>query len=435
MAEHPLASTPAKVSAQLTFDGTAGSTYYYNTSSLRAGDIVQIGQQANATALDSGSYPYTMTIVDSPGSGPTTFTYTGTATVENAAQDPTLSALGAGWTINGLNKIIPATGGVLLDVGGGSVLWFSGSFGSGGGTYTSPAGDFSTLVLNSNGTYTRTLTDGNRQNFASTGLETTSVDRNNLTTTYSYSGNLLSTITDPFSQVTTFTYSGGYLQSIKDPANRLTTFTITGGKLTAVEYPDTSTWDYGYDSSGRMTSVTEPKSTGEPTKITTITYDSAERVGTVTRADSTTEEFSAGQEQGWTNSGTSGSPAPSTLLAQVGSTSTDPLSNVTTSRPDWYGLGQTSQATDALSNVTTYDLNANALATVTIDPLNRITQAAYDSKGNVTKITYPDLNTTLYGTYNSFAEPATMTDELGRVTTYTYDSHGNRTVVEDPPRT
>ena len=67
-----------------------------------------------------------------------------------------------------------------------------------------------------------------------------------------------------------------------------------------------------------MTSVTEPSSTGEPTKITTITYDSAERVGTVTRADSTTEEFSAGQEQGWTNSGTSGSPAPSTLLAQVG---------------------------------------------------------------------------------------------------------------------
>ncbi len=88
-----------------------------------------------------------------------------------------------------------------------------------------------------------------------------------------------------------------------------------------------------------MTSVTEPSSAGEPTKITTITYDSAERVGTITRADSTTEEFSAGQEQGWTNSGTSGSPAPATLLAQVGSTYTDPLGNVTTSRPDWCGHG------------------------------------------------------------------------------------------------
>ena len=142
----------------------------------------------------------------------------------------------------------------------------------------------------------------------------------------------------------------------------------------------------------------------------------------MTRADSTTEEFSAGQEQGWTNSGTSGSPAPSTLLAQVGSTDTDPLSNVTTSRPDWYGLGQTSQMTDALGNVTTYDLNSNGLATVTIDPLNRITQDAYDSKGNVTEIMNPDGTTVTYGTYNSFAEPSSMTDELGKITTYTYDS-------------
>ena len=196
--------------------------------------------------------------------------------MENAAKDPTFSALGAGWTVNGLNKIIPGTGGVLLDEGGGSVLWFSGSFGGGGGTYTSPAGDFSTLVLNSNGTYTRTLTDGTQQNFASSGLETTSVDRNGLTTTFSYSGNLLSTITDPFSQVTSFTYSGGYLQSIKDPAGRFTTFTMSSGNLTGVEYPDGSSWTYGY-SSGQMTSVTEPSSAGEPTKITTITYDSAER--------------------------------------------------------------------------------------------------------------------------------------------------------------
>jgi RHS repeat-associated protein len=435
VAEHALSaglSTPSQVSAQLTFDGTAGTTYYYNSSSLRPGDIMQIGLQANATGLDTGSYPYTMTVADDRSGTWTTTTYSGTATVENTAKDPTFSALGAGWTIDGLNKIIPGTGGVLLDEGGGSVLWFSGSFGSGGGTYTSPAGDFSTLILNSNGTYTRTLTDGTEQNFSSAGLETSSVTPNGLTTTFSYSGNLLSTITDPFSEVTTFTYSGGELQSIKDPAGRLTTFTMSSGDLTAVEYPDTSTWDYGYGSSGLMTSVTEPSSTGEPTKIATITYDSAERVGTVTQANGTTEEFSAAQVQGWTNSGTSGSPAPAVLLAQVGSTFTDPMGNVTTSRTDWYGLGQTSQTTDALGNVTSYDLNANGLATVTIDPMNRITQDAYDSKGNVLKITNPDGSTITYGTYNSFAEPSLMTDELGRITTYTYDSHGNRTVVEDP---
>ena len=340
---------------------------------------------------------------------------------------------GAGWTVGGLEKIIPATGGVILDEGSGSVAWFSGSFGSGGGTYTSPAGTFSTLVLNSGGTsYTLTQTDGTVENFNSSGLETTSVDRNGLTTTFGYSSSLLQTITDPFSGITTFTYSSGQLQSIKDPANRLATFTLSSGDLTAVEYPDTSTWDYGYDGSGRMTSVTEPSSAGEPTKITTITYDSSERVGTITRADSTTEEFSPAQVQGWTNSGTTGSPAPSVLLAEVGSIYTDPLNNKTTDSPDWRGMGLTDQETDALGDVSTTDRDVNGLATITIDPLNRITQAAHDSHGNVTKETYPDLSTTTYGTYNSFAEPASVTDQLGRITTFTYDSHGNRTVVEDP---
>lgn len=392
---------------------------------------MQIGLQANASGLSTGQYSYSATVVDVRGSTPTTFTYSGTATVINEAEDPTFSALGSGWTVSGLDKIVAGSGGVILDEGGGIGEWFSGSFGAGGGTYTSPAGDFSTLVLNSNGTYTRTLTDGTVENFTSGGLETTNVDRNGLTTTFSYSGNLLSTITDPFGGLTTFTYSSGALQSIEDPADRLATFTMSSGELTAVEYPDTSTWDYGY-TSGQLTSVTEPSSTGEPTKITTITYDSAGRVGTITRADSTTEEFSAAPEQGWTGSSSSSSPATPTLLAQVGSTYTDPLGNVTTSAPDWRGMGLTNQTVDPLGDVTTVDRNANGLATVTIDPMNRITQDAYDSKGNVTEVINPDGSTITYGTYNSFAEPSSMTDELGRITTYTYDSHGNLTVTKDP---
>ena len=337
VAEHqldPTQAAPSEVSAQLTFNGTAGSTYYYDTSSFTPGDIMQIGLQPNATSLSTGRYSYTETIIDYRGGIPTTFTYNGTATLENAAQDPTFAALGAGWTISGLEKIIPASGGVVVDDGGGTVEWFSGSFGSGGGTYTSPAGDFSTLTANSGGGYTQTFTDGTVLNFNSSGFETSSVDRNGLITTFTYSGNLLSSIKDPFGGLVTFTYNGSnQLQSIKDPANRLTTFTLSGGDLTAVEYPDSNTWNYGYDSSGRMTSVTEPSSSGEPTKITTVTYDSAERVGTITRADSTTETFSSAQEQGWTNSGTSGSPAALTLLAEVGSAYTDPLGDVTTLRP------------------------------------------------------------------------------------------------------
>ena len=227
-------------------------------------------------------------------------------------------------------------------------------------------------------------------------------------------------ITDPFNEVTSLTYSGGYLQSIQDPAGRLTTFTHSSGAISSVTYPDGNTWNYTYGSGGQMTSVTEPSSAGEPTKTTTIVYDSAERVSTITRPDGSNEHFLADQEQGWTNSGTSSNPAPAVLLATAATVYTDPLGNVTYDSPDWRGMGLTNQTTDALGNVSTVYRDGNGLATVTIDPLNRVTQEAYDGKGNVTKITYADLSTTTYGTYNSFAEPSSMTDQLGRTTNYTY---------------
>ena len=65
---------------------------------------------------------------------------------------------------------------------------------------------------------------------------------------------------------------------------------------------------------------------------------------------------------------------------------------------------------NALGDVTTADSDANGLATITIDPMNRITQDAYDADGNVTRVINPDGSTVTYGTYNSFAEPASMTN-------------------------
>ena len=51
----------------------------------------------------------------------------------------------------------------------------------------------------------------------------------------------------------------------------------------------------------------------ERSNITTVVYDSAGRVATISQPDSTTEKFSNDQESGWTNSGTSLSPAAATL--------------------------------------------------------------------------------------------------------------------------
>ena len=116
-------SVPTQVSGQLTFNSTAGTTYYYDTSLFTKGDDQQIALQANPTALSTGRDAYTVTVGDIRGTTTTT-TATGTATVLNGISN----AFGSGWTLQGLEQITSATGGVILDLGfGGRTLWFSGS--------------------------------------------------------------------------------------------------------------------------------------------------------------------------------------------------------------------------------------------------------------------------------------------------------------------
>jgi RHS repeat-associated protein len=426
------ATVPSQVSAQLTFNGgTPLTTYYYNTSSggstLNPGDVQQINLQAtNATSLATGRYTYSAQVVDIGTTVPT-LTYSGGTNVLNYGSN----AFGAGWTLEGLEHIYSESGGVILDLGDdGRTLWFttSGSGGgSGGTTYVDPPGEFSTLVKNSGGSYTDTLTDGTQITFNSGGFETATIDLNGNHTTYSYSsGGNLTSIEDYLENTTTFAYnSGGSLQSIEDPALRFATFTQSGGDLTQAELPDGSTFGYSYSSGGQLTKITDPRSNS-----VTISYDSASRVTSVSLPESATEDFTNDQEAGWTNSGTSGSPAPATLLAQAGGTYTSPNGNLTTIQPDWMGLGQAGNIIDPLGNVQLFDRNSNGLATIAVDQVNRNTQYNHDSKGNVTSIVYEDGNSESY-TFNSDSQPLTFTNADGNTTSFTY-SGGNLVGIEDP---
>ena len=157
----PSLTLPTQVSAQLTFNGTAGTTFYYNSSSLALGDVMQIAPQADATSLATGRYGYSLAIGDIRGTTTTT-NATGTATVINDSG----SALGDGWSVGDMEQVFPETGGAIVDAscpecGRTSSFWFTSG---GGGTFTSPAGDFSTFVENMGGTYTRTLANGTQIN-------------------------------------------------------------------------------------------------------------------------------------------------------------------------------------------------------------------------------------------------------------------------------
>ncbi len=250
---------PSQVSATLTFNSIVGTTYYYDTSSFNPGDVQQIALQATGTSsLATGRYSYSVQIVDH-GTALTTITLTGTTTILNESSSP----FGDGWSLDGLEQVIPETGGVILSLGGGSSLWYTGSFGSGGGTYTNPPGQFDTLVKNSNSSYTDTLADGTQVTFSSGGYETATIDLNNQHVTFSYNGsNELTSIKDNYSKLTTISYSGTDISTIKDPAGRLTTFTFSGASLAAVQQADGSHVSYTYDSAGRMTAASGPD--GQP---------------------------------------------------------------------------------------------------------------------------------------------------------------------------
>jgi YD repeat-containing protein len=206
-------AVPTTVSAQLTFNGTSGQVYYYGTSSasFNPGDFMQIALQGNATSLSTGRYPYSISVVANYPT-PVTTTYSGSVDVIN----DNASAFGAGWTLDNMQRIWPVTGGVILELPGGTSLWFAN--GSQSGTFVTPTGDFSTLSQNTSTlVYTRTLKDGTKISFNSSGYQTSILDTRGNTTNFNWNGsNQLTTISDFLNQVTTLGYTSGKVTSITE---------------------------------------------------------------------------------------------------------------------------------------------------------------------------------------------------------------------------
>ena len=116
---------------------------------------------------------------------------------------------------------------------------------------------------------------------------TSKTDRNGNTYTYTHDGeNRLTAITDPLNQTTTFGYSGGLLSSITDPFGRTTTFAHNGKNLTAITGPDGSTTQYSYDDRRLLTTKTLPGS-----KTYQYTYDQYGKIRTTQAPTGETRQY------------------------------------------------------------------------------------------------------------------------------------------------
>jgi RHS repeat-associated protein len=426
---------PSTVTATLTLAGTTAQATTYITDGrpgypiLNPGDYLEIALVGtNAYSLSTGRYGWNITVVPSSGSSNS---YNGSVDVVNQAHGP----LGAGWSLSNVSQVVSATGGVILVQPGGTSLWFAN--GQQSGTYVTPAGDFSTLVQNGNGTWTRTLPDGTAVNFNTSGYQTSIVDRVGNTTTFNRNGaNLLTSITDMNGQVTNLAYNGSnQVTSITDPANRSTTLALSSNQTTSITGPDSKQWKYSYSSNNLLTNLTDPRN-----NISTFNYDTATQVTGTTQPDGSVQQLTPVQKVGLAlpssgppppgggNNGTApGLVGAAVASYQVGS-GTQPI---WTTGLDWLGFGRPVTPADPLLDSGVWPRDVNGLAWLAADPLGRATRSFFDNKGNTTKIVLPDASVGQY-TYNAFSEVSQYTDPTGALWTYNYDSLGNLTQAVDP---
>jgi len=304
------------------------------------------------------------------------------------------------------------------------------------GSFNSPFGDFSSLVRNDDGTFSRRFTNGTVITYSATGLQTTTTDRNGNETAYTYDtdGRLVS-VTDPTGQVTNLAYgSDGLLETVTDPAGRSSNFTHNDvGDLVEVRDPEDQPTRYDYDEQQRLVSETNKRD------LTTVnSYGGGGRYTGSDLADGTTIGLSVARTLGLPDLGTDTSEfvAIEDRMSRV----TDGRGNVTQTEVNEFGSPV--RVLDALGRETIYERNANNLVTAVVQP-SSVTpsgtlrmEMTYDVRGNLTSQTEAvgtALERTTFTEYEPvFSRPVKITDADGFETIMEYDEFGNRIRTIDP---
>ena len=254
------------------------------------------------------------------------------------------SAFGSGWSLGGLQQVVENSDQSLLLVDGdGTTLLFEPPT-TPGGPYVDPAGDFSTLVELPDGTFRRTLTDQTVYNFNFQGQLASMRDRNGNQTQYLYDvAGRLTTILDPVGLRTTFSYTGNLVTGITDPDQHTTVLKYDGaGNLVAVINPDQSERQWAYDANHLLTVDTDQRGNRDQDF-----YDFAGRGVSSLRSDGSTVQVSPAEVNGLYPPAQTAAPvnatfptagAPAQAVVQIA----DPNGNVTTEMLDQRGQEESS---------------------------------------------------------------------------------------------
>jgi YD repeat-containing protein len=366
-------------------------------------------QAADPVETATGNFWETFTDVAVPGRGvPLAFSRT-----YNSDAASTDGALGFGWTFNYAMSlsVAPDLSWVTVHEENGAEVTFT----LAGAIYTAPPRVIASLVHNGDGTWTFTRRARQIFDFDVAGRLTGLRDLNGYSATLGYSGNQLSTVTDPAGRTLTLGWTAGRISSVTDTANppRSVTFQYLDGvgNLTDVVDVGGGHWTFGYDASHRMTTMRTPKYFGDttttPTPVTTNHYDASGRVDWQTDALGRQTSFDY-----------TSIPGATKVTDPKGNVRVDTFTDgLLVARTLGYGTPQVATWSYA------HDPATLGVIAVT-DPNGGLWATSYDNAGNIT-VRQDPLGRTISATYNAFNQPLTGTDPAGVTTTLVYDPAGN----------
>ena len=375
----------------------------------------------------------------------------------NSLAAATNGPFGYGWASSyAMSLAVDGSGNVTISQENGSQVTFNPAPGGG---YTAGQRVTATLVKNGDATYTFTRGKRERFTFSAAGSVTAETDLNGYTTTLSYNGTRLATVTDPAGRTLTFTYgANGDVSSVTDSGGRTVSYSYdSAGNLTSVVDAGGGTTSFTYDANHLLLSMTDPRG-----GTTTNTYDAFARITAQVDPMNRRTTFSYGASsttvtdpngnvdvQNYTNglltSLTRGSGTPQAATWTYGYQSptlaatsvTDP--NGHTSHATYDAQANLLTKTDGLARTTTFTYDSLNDLTSIKDALGHTATFAYDANGKLLSKSQPVTETnqtarTTYG-YGDSAHPGdvtSITDPTGAVWSYSYDAYGNRIKRVDP---
>lgn len=432
---------PRSISVTLTWNnGIAQAPVFFYPTGHNPGDVLDMAVQVNQPVAAAGLYSYQVAIqINLPNGTVINTSAAGNAVV--VACDA--SSIGAGWLIEGIDRLYVNANGALLVDGDGDADYFNALP---GGRFQGPSYDFGTLQTVPGQGYVYTTPDKTRYYFNPSGFMTSVTDANNNVWTYGYnSSNLLVSVQTPDKGYTTLQYnSSGLLTTINEPDGRTVTLSHDSlGNITGITDADDTTRTFTY-ASGTSLLIGDQWYPID----TTFTYNAATgKLSSVNQGLGTITTIKPAATVPLMSSG----PVPN--AAAVRGIMTDAMGHSTLYTMDAGGRVQVlvtpdratttyaydstrklvTAVTDALGNTTGYQLDANLpVVDIVTSPDTTFTKTSYDPAHLEALQQINQLGRKTINNYDAFGDLLTTVNPLTQVTTNTWSSDGQVSTTQDP---